>query len=205
MIKTIIFDFGGVIVDVSKQGAIDNFTTIGLPNAATCFDEFKQTGIFNEVEEGSIDATEFCKKLGVMCQKEISFEQARYGWMGFVGGLQVEKLDFLLELRKKYKLLLLSNTNPFVMSWARSENLSERRLPLDHYFDKLYMSYDCGYTKPGEAIFQYMVRDANIKVEETLFIDDGAHNIATAKRLGFQTFQPKNATDWREELIALLS
>ena len=64
--------------------------------------------------------------------------------------------------------------------------------------------YQVGHTKPAPEIFDYMVNDCNIIPSETLFVDDGASNIQIGKELGFETFQPKNGADWREEMTAIL-
>jgi putative hydrolase of the HAD superfamily len=205
MIKNLIFDFGGVIVDCEKEGAIKHFTEIGLPNANTYFGQFSQTGIFGAIEEGELTAQEFCTELGKLCQKEISFKEAQYGWMGFVAGMDEQKLTFLENLRKEYRLLLLSNTNPFVMEWARSKQFCSMKKPLDDYFDRIFTSYELGSAKPNKAIFEKMIKKAEINPQESLFIDDGEKNIATAQALGLHTFQPENASDWRASLTQLLS
>lgn len=199
MIKNLIFDFGGVIVDCDKEGAVKHFEEIGLADASHYFGQFSQAAIFGDVEEGKLTADEFCKELGLLCHKEITFKEAQYGWMGFVAGMDERKLDFLEELRKSYRLLLLSNTNPFVMDWARSTQFSSTGKSLDAYFDEIYTSYELGSAKPSPTIFEKMICKANIKVHDSLFIDDGNQNITTAKKLGFHTFQPKNASDWRQD------
>ena len=80
--------------------------------------------------------------------------------MGFIADVPQYKLDFLLELRKKYKVYLLSNTNPIVQSWARSEAFTPAGRPISAYFDKMYTSYEVGVTKPDAAIFDRMIENA---------------------------------------------
>ena len=119
-------------------------------------------------------------------------------------GVSGDKIDYMLELRKSYHVYILSNTNPFVMSWACSPEFSSRKKPLNDYCDKLYLSYQVGHTKPAPEIFDFMIKDCNIIPSETLFVDDGTSNIHMGKELGFETFQPRNGTDWRAELTAIL-
>lgn len=123
---------------------------------------------------------------------------------GLFNEVNLNKLDYILELRKSYHVYILSNTNPFVMSWACSPDFSSKKKPLNDYCDKLYLSYQVGHTKPAPEIFEFMVNDCNIIPSETLFVDDGASNIQIGKELGFETFQPKNGEDWREEMTAIL-
>lgn len=204
MIKNIVFDFGGVIADISRTRAIKAFENLGLKDADSWLDKYHQKGIFLEVEDGRIDAAEFCSKLGELCGREISFAEARQGWLGFMVDAPTYRLEFLEELRKDYKLYVLSNTNAFVMSWARSTEFTALGKPLDDYFDKLYLSYQVGVVKPHREIFEIMMKDAGLNPAETLFVDDGAANIETARQLGFATLMPINGEDWREDLKAAL-
>lgn len=200
MIKYVIFDFAGVITDLTWEGAVNSFSEIGLKNADKILDKYHQNGIFQALEEGKISPETFRIELSKMCGKELSQEEIQKAWMGYFNGIDERKLTFLEKLRTKYQVYLLSNTNPYVMSWACSNNFSSNGKGLRDYFDKLYLSYEIGYTKPHEGIFKYMLEDANINPQEAIFIDDGASNIEAAQNLGMHTFHPENATFWCAEL-----
>lgn len=205
MIKNLVFDFGGVIADISRDCAVQAFIELGLKDADMRLDKYHQTGIFQELEEGKLSADAYRRELGKLCGRELTEAETRRAWLGFMVGVDIRKLEYLLELRKSYRVYILSNTNPFVMSWARSPEFSSIGKPLDDYCEKLYLSYQIGYTKPARQIFDFMLQDSGMFPTETLFVDDGASNIKIGKELGFQTFQPVNGSDWREELSALLS
>jgi putative hydrolase of the HAD superfamily len=100
-------------------------------------------------------------------------------------------------LRKKYRLYLLSNTNPIIMDWALSADFPANGRILSDYFDKMYLSFQMGITKPDRRIFDRMIADAGMIPSETLFIDDSPANVATAARLGMKTCCPKNGEDFR--------
>lgn len=204
MIKNLIFDFGGVIVDISRSEAVRRFEAIGIGNAEELLDKYHQKGIFLEVEEGKIDAGEFCRKLSDIAGKEISFEESKWAWLGFVVGVPLYRLNHLSELKQKYNLFILSNTNPFIMSWARSAEFTSEGKPLDDYFHKLYLSYRIGVVKPQKEIFEYVIKDASLLPSETLFIDDGDANIEMGAALGFKTLKVVNRADWRNELQEML-
>lgn len=204
MIKNIVFDFGGVIADISREQAVQAFQDLGLKDADARLDKYHQTGIFQELEEGKLSADGFRHELGKLCGRELTPEDTRRAWLGFFTGVDSRKLEYLLELRKSYKVYILSNTNPFVMSWARSPEFSPAGKPLDDYCDKMYLSYQIGITKPAREIFDYMVKDSGMLPAETLFVDDGASNTRAAEELDFRAFQPENGSDWREELAAYL-
>lgn len=203
-IKNIVFDFGGVLVDLNRENAVKRFEKLGVKEADALIDKYHQKGIFLEVEDGSINAEEFRQKISKLAGKELTFEEIQHAWLGFVAEISQYKLDYLLELRKNYKVYLLSNTNPYVMGWARSSRFTCVGRPLDDYVDKVYASYEIGKVKPDPAIFEYMIKDASLLPEETLFVDDGSSNIEMAKELKFHTYQPENKEDWREALNNLL-
>lgn len=203
-IKNIVFDFGGVIVNFSREAAVKKFEEIGVANANDLLDAYHQKGAFLQVEDGTINAEEFRIILSELAGKELTYEQVKEGWLGFMLDVPQYRLEYLLELRKKYKLYILSNTNPYVMSWARSNDFTIAGRPLDDYFDKIYTSYELKAVKPGKTIFELMIKDADMLPGETLFVDDGPANIKMAKELGMMTFQPINGEDWRDDLTALL-
>lgn len=204
MIKQVIFDFAGIITDLTWEGAVISFSKIGLEHADQILDKYHQNGIFQALEEGKMDTEIFRTELSQMCHRELTQEEIQEAWMGYFNGVDERKLDFLEELRKGYKVFLLSNTNPYVMSWACSPSFSSKGKPLNEYFDKLYLSYKTGYTKPHEGIFKYMFDDAQINPEESLFVDDGVSNTEAGAKFGMHTFNPKNATFWCEDLKKLL-
>jgi len=203
MIKNIVFDFGGVIADISRDKAVQAFFKIGLKDAEIRLDKYHQTGIFQELEEGKLSVDEFRKELSKLCSRELT-KEVQQAWMGFITGIDIRKLDYILELKKSYRIYILSNTNPYVMSWACSPQFSSQGKSLADYCEKLYLSYQIGYTKPEPEIFNFMIKDSKITPSETMFVDDGSVNIGIGKKLGFYTFQPQNDTDWREELTQLL-
>lgn len=204
MIKNVVFDFGGVIVDIDRDKAVQAFIKLGLADADSRLDKYHQTGIFQELEEGKLSAEQFRKQLGDLCGRELTMQETKQAWLGFFNKVDVRKLDYILALRKSYQVYILSNTNPFVMSWACSPEFSPAEKPLNDYCDKMYLSYQIGYTKPAPEIFDFMIKDSNMVPSETLFVDDGSSNIQRGRELGFHTFQPENGTDWREALTVIL-
>lgn len=204
-IKNIVFDFGGVIIDIDRDSAVKKFVKIGVKDADNLLDKYHQKGIFLEVEDGRIDAETFRLKLSECCGKELTYKEVESGWKGFITSVEQYKLDYLKALRdRKYNVYILSNTNPYIMGWARSEEFTSAGRPLDDYVDKIYASYELKSVKPDRKIFEYMIKDTALNPSETVFVDDGASNIAIGEELGFITLQPANGEDWREKLEKLL-
>jgi putative hydrolase of the HAD superfamily len=203
-IKNIVFDLGGVIIDLDINCAIQRFEKLGINNIREILDPYEQRGVFLAHERGEIGLPDFCNALSQYAGKRLSEEEVRYAWLGFIVDVPQYKLDYILELRKQYKVYLLSNTNPSVFEWAQTAAFSPAGRPIADYFDKMYISYQIGITKPDPRIFEYALNDGGMTPIETLFIDDGERNTATARSLGILTYQPQNGEDWREALSRLL-
>lgn len=206
MIKTIIFDFGGVIITLDHQQAVRRFQALGLADAEHQLDPYTQGGIFGDMEVGRIDAEEFRLAFSQLVGHEVSYEQCLDAWLGYRSELPQRNLDMLRLLKSKgYRLVLLSNTNPYMMSWAESNDFDGCGHPLSYYFDAIYKSYEVKRMKPDPAFFDFVLTQENLNPTETLFVDDGPRNVAIAAQLGLKTFCPKNGEDWTKELLQMLS
>lgn len=206
MIKTIIFDFGGVIITLDHQQAVRRFQALGLADAEHQLDPYTQGGIFGDMEVGRIDAEEFRLAFSQLVGHEVSHEQCLDAWLGYRSELPQRNLDMLRLLKSKgYRLVLLSNTNPYMMSWAESNDFDGCGHPLSYYFDAIYKSYEVKRMKPDPAFFDYVLTQEKLNPTETLFVDDGPRNVAIAAQLGLKTFCPKNGEDWTKELLQMLS
>ena len=205
MIKNLIFDLGGVIMTIDQNEALRRFKELGVADIERRLDPYTQTGIFGDVEEGKITADEFRAELSRIVGRELSFDDCRYGWLGYRKEVPRRNLDALKRLRGEgYRLILLSNTNPFMMSWALTKDFDGGEGSLENYFDALYLSYRLGVMKPDARFFQAVIENEHILPEESLFVDDGSRNVETARKLGFNTMCPKNGEDWTAALVAML-
>ncbi|MEG1580633.1 MAG: HAD family phosphatase [Bacteroidaceae bacterium] len=205
MIKNIVFDFGGVIVNLDRERAIRTFVEMGVTDAASLLDPYHQHGVFLEVENGKCNATEFCEKLSTLYKREITDADAERGWLSFMDGVPQKRLALIQELRKTYNVYVLSNINPFVMRWVHSDAFSEDGHPLDDYVDRIFTSYEIKKMKPHREIFDYMIAQTGLRPEESVFLDDGPKNVEAARALGFHTFQPINKEDWTDAFCRMLA
>ena len=133
MIKTILFDMGGVVITLNQQQAIERFKALGLHDAEQRLDAYTQQGIFGDLEAGKISEEDFRRELSLLVGHELSWEECRHGWLGYCGGVPQRNLDKMAELRKRgYRVVLLSNTNPFMMSWVMSDEFDGQGHSLGH-------------------------------------------------------------------------
>lgn len=205
VIKNIVFDLGGVIMTLDPAEALRRFKALGLSDTERYLDSYTQSGIFGNLEEGKITAEDFRSKLSSLTGHELTFDECKHAWLGYRKDVPQRNLDLLKELRAKgYRLILLSNTNPFMMDWALSSEFDGKGSSLNDYFDALYLSYRLGIMKPAPDFFRQVLDNENILPEETLFVDDGPRNVEAAGKLGFMTMCPDNGSDWTGELRSFL-
>jgi putative hydrolase of the HAD superfamily len=195
-IKNIAFDLGGVVVALSYEQALRRFEALGLKDARQRLDAFEQKGIFGDLETGGISAEDFRRELSVLVGRNLTMEECGFAWQGYVEHVPKRNLEAILSLRERgYKVCLLSNTNPFIMQWARKDFDGDGH-PISYFFDALYLSYECKVMKPHREIFEIMLRGQESLPEETIFVDDGPRNVETAAAMGMQTLCPRNNEDW---------
>ncbi|MCX6308726.1 MAG: riboflavin biosynthesis protein RibF [Bacteroidia bacterium] len=198
-IKNIIFDFGGVLVDLKPQACLDAFAALGLPQVADYLTPYGHQGPFGKVENGDIDLHQFRNEIRETFKVDLTDLQIEEAWGAFLLHTPLAKIKMVHELAKTYRVFLLSNTNPIHI--RKLEEFEEACYPVSECFEKLYLSYEIGLSKPGRAIFEYVLNDAGILPEETLLVDDAPANCRTAAELGMQTYQPEPFEDFTGEFL----
>jgi len=187
-ISTLIFDFGGVLINLDLAQCIQNFKQLGLQNFEQYLSNFGQKGFFLQFENGDIGVEEFRTQIRNLCPKPLIDAQIDQAWCSFLCDIPKEKLEMLLELKKKFKILMLSNTNPLHIEVSAANEFARVGKTKDDFFDKCYLSYEMGMVKPNANIFEALLADADVKADECLFLDDGLRNIETAQKLGIQSY-----------------
>ncbi|MCE5332335.1 MAG: HAD family phosphatase [Bacteroidales bacterium] len=189
-ISTLIFDFGGVIINLDMSLCIQNFKNLGVDDVEQYLSNFGQKEFFLQFEKGQIGTSEFRDEIRKLSRRTLSDKEIDDAWCSFLRDIPVEKLELLLKLRKRYRLLALSNTNPLHIETIAAAEFAKagKGKTIHDFFDKCYFSYEMGMTKPDVEIFEALLKDAGVKPEQCLFLDDGAKNIDTASKLGIQTY-----------------
>ena len=202
-ITTLIFDLGGVLCDLDIDRCILNFKQLGLENFEHYLNNFGQSGFFMQLEKGLITAEDFRNEVRKLTSKPLTDTQINEAWNSFLVGIPTKKLDLIIELRKKFRVVLLSNTNiiHFPDTVARFFNFNG--MSTSDYFDKCYLSYEMKMAKPDEEIFNALLEAEQVSANECLFLDDGQKNIEQAAKLGIQTYLVKAGEDlsWLVDLV----
>ncbi len=187
-VKNIIFDLGGVMIQLDKQRSIDSFTAIGFPQAATMLDCYHPAELFEEFERGLITTAKLCDTIRSISGREISNEQIAAAYGDILVTIPIYKLRLIDSLRARgYKVYALSNINPIVMPKVRDLFKADGK-SAEEYFDKMYLSFEMKSLKPDAAIFEQLIADSGVVPSESLFIDDAVANIEAGRKAGFAVY-----------------
>ena len=187
-IKNIIFDLGGVIINIDYQKTIDAFKKLSKADATIEFNQKNQSELFDELETGRISNEAFRQKVREHYQVAGSDEEIDAAWNAMLLDIPKERIELLRALRKDHKLFLLSNTNAIhLIAFNKIVQDSFGMPALDELFDKCYYSHLVDDRKPNPAIFERIVAENNLQKAETLFIDDSIQHIESAEKVGIKT------------------
>lgn len=176
-------------MDIKRECCVDALTKLGVENADEMLGLYVQSGDFLRLENGSISAEEFRNSLRSQIKdgREVSNREIDEALNAFLLGIPLRRLVALRELHKRYKIYLLSNTNPIMYYSEIARQFMQEGKTIDDYFDGQVVSFLAGSNKPDRKIFEYAIDHLGITPEETLFIDDSQHNLDAASALGFAT------------------
>ena len=188
-VKNLIFDLGGVILDISVEQTLNAFAQrSNLPDKQV-HDLYLATPGFLEYEKGLMDDASFRDFVRATYSITASDQEIDDCWNAMLLGIPPLKLELLKKLQGEFRVFLLSNTNGIHLNHINEfmlPNLPEKR-PLDSYFHKAYYSHRMGKRKPDAEIFEQVLEENSLVPEQTLFLDDYAVNIEGAKSLGIKT------------------
>ncbi len=207
MIKNIVFDFGGVIIDFDHARAIRTFEALGLTDAAKYLDCYHQKGVFQGLEMGTLSKEEFRQQFSELCGREISHDELLGAWLSFVNfPVKAERIEAIKQLKAEgYKIYILSNTNPYIMEWACGTEFIESGEGLHQLVDKIYKSCEMNAMKPSDEIYQMMLQDSGMVPSETLFVDDSTLNIEAGQKSGMHCLLAFNGESWTQQLREILA
>lgn len=195
-IKNLLIDLGGVLINLDRQRCMESFKRLGFTEAEERLNIRQLHGVFMQQEKGLITSAEFRNEIREMMGKEVSDKQIDAAWNSFLVDIPAYKLNLLLELRTKYVVYLLSNTNEIHWKHTCQNLFPYRTFTVEDYFEKTYLSYEMHMIKPEPDIFKAVLEDAGIEPQETLFIDDADINCKAAQELGILTYTAKMGEDW---------
>ena len=195
MIKTIIFDFGDVFLNLEKSATKRELAKHKISDFSE--EMLKKNKQF---EKGEISSDQFIK---YYCDRFSNLTPDTFinSWNAILLDFPEHRLQFLKKLAEggRYILILLSNTNHVHIDWVK-ENI-EHFEDFRNCFDAFYLSQEIGFRKPEPEIFEFVLQKHDLKPQETLFIDDTKENTDAAARLGIHTWNIDPATEDVTELF----
>ena len=202
-IKNIVFDMGGVLIDLDWSACVKAFEEIGFPQAKDLLSPYLPSGIFMQLEKGIVTPEQFYQNINDNTDKEISAEQIDTALNKFLLKLPIYKLEMLRKLKESYNVYMLSNTSSIMLSHIDAHMFTQEGLTWESYFHHRYLSFDMQILKPNSEIYRVMLEDGGMIPEETLFLDDSQANIDAAKKLGIQTYHVLPMEDYRNYIYSL--
>jgi putative hydrolase of the HAD superfamily len=187
-VKNLIFDLGGVILDLSVDHTLESFTSLSPLPKSRVQELYVSTPGFLEYEKGLIDDDAFRSCVRETFSISADDDAIDTSWNAMLRGIAGVKLDLLMKLQNEFQVFLLSNTNAIHLHHINEIILPKgKQNSLDDYFHKAYYSHRMRMRKPDAEIFEQVLEENHLVPEQTLFLDDYAVNIEGAKSLGIKT------------------
>jgi len=187
-INTIIFDLGGVIIDLDEKATTRAFMELSGHTLEQIIHHYHTSPYFKNHEKGLITDTVFRQGIREVLDIKATDNELDQAWNAMLGNIPIERLDLLLKLRKKFKVLILSNTNG-IHEPAFTQILKEvsGKNGLTDFADEVYYSHILKMRKPDPEIYLTVLQLSNLQAESTLFLDDKIENLKGAESVGIQT------------------
>lgn len=194
-IDALLFDLGGVLIDVDYHKTIDAFAQLGVQDPSDLYNQFGQNQLFDQYEKGEVSSKFFVEQLKLLTKIDTSASDIVIAWNAMIGDFPTEKIDFIAQLSQHNPCFLLSNTNEIHLKKA-IENLQKTAFNnLDDLFIKCYYSHIIGKRKPEVETFKWVVDQMGKQANKVLFIDDSPQHIEGAKLAGLEVIYYKEASD----------
>ncbi len=202
-IKNIIFDLGGVIINLDTEKTASAMKNLGFLNFENSYTLINQTDLFDLLEKGLITPDQFRMEIRKHIDKAVSDVQIDEAWSAMLLDFPKERIELIQKTKSKYRTFLLSNTNKIHFDKYNSDFNTVYGFSFNSLFEKAYYSFEIGHRKPDLDIYKHVLKHSNLIPDETLFIDDSEANIRTAKVLGIQTLwiDIKNGEDLVKKLV----
>ncbi len=183
--ETIIFDLGGVVVDLDLSLTVNAFKEKGISNVEEYISHGLHSDIFLKLEIGEITEREFYDRISALAGNHIPDEAIREAWCAMLTGIPDERVRIIEKLKKDHKVILLSNTNSIHLS--HFDGMASGYESLSDLFDEVYYSFRLHDHKPNISVFRKIIDLEALDPVKTLFVDDAQKNIAAAREAGMQT------------------
>jgi glucose-1-phosphatase len=193
-IQNIIFDLGGVIINLDVANTITEFNRLSPISFESIYTQANQIKLFNDFDKGLVSTQYFFDELRKLLRVNTNNEDLLFAWNAMLKDIPEERLDVLVNAKQNYSTFLLSNTcEPHIFAFENDLHTNYGVKNFSDYFDETYYSCRIGMRKPDKEIFEYVLQKNNLLAAETVFIDDSIQHVKSAGECGINAFLlPKN-------------
>ncbi len=196
-IENLILDFGGVLLDLDERATYEAFVALGLEKVPP-----ELTAVNLDFQRGKVGREQYIAFLKRYLPPGTTTAQVEDAWCAMLRQVPPARWHLLECLGKRYRLFLLSNTDPIHIDRLR------RRMDLDAFeqlFERVYYSQDTGLRKPERALFERVLRENGLEAARTLFVDDTLENVEGARAAGLQGLWLDLSRRRPDEVLAALA
>ena len=186
MIKNLIFDLAGVVMNLNITRDVAALNYAGFP----CFEECCSNPVIRvpmlKFLNGLCSEEEFLRNIRPLCNPDATDDDIRWAMNAVLDDIPAKRIEMIIELRKRYKVYLLTNIYHYAWNHAVRE-IEEKGFGVNDVFDRVFLSYEMGLAKPDLRIYRKVIEETAILPEETIYFDDNKENIAAGKEMGFDS------------------
>lgn len=187
-IDAIVFDLGGVIIDLDFQRSFDQFSTLSGKSPELIRQGLFESGLLHRYEKGHYSDTQFLEEVSQSFDLTCEHAAIEQAFLALLLNIPSDRIELIRRLSKDYRVFVLSNTSSI---HYKEVNVILKRDTgyehLDHLFEKVFLSFEMGLLKPHQEIYNAVLDTAGLKARNTLFLDDNADNLSGASAVGMQT------------------
>ena len=203
--KAIIFDLGGVIINLNYQATAQAFKDLGIKDFDNVYSKQKQQLLFDDFEKGVIAVESFRAAIRKHLTKVVTNDEIDTAWNAMLLDIPVYRMQWLEELAKQYRIFLLSNTNEIhIKAFTQILITTYGKNIFESTFEKIYYSSRMKMRKPDAEIFEFVLNENNLSANQTLFVDDSEQHIKGAEKVGLYVHHLKPGEDITVALNYLL-
>lgn len=205
-IKSIIFDLGGVFIDIDYAATKKEFINLGIKNFDELYKQDFVSSLFEDLEVGKINENNFYNQFRIISNSTLSNEQIKKAWNAMIGEFWYDRLEFAFSLKQQYNVFLLSNTNKIHFDYFETKfKQAYPKKSIEDFFHQIYYSHQIGLRKPNASCYLKILEEHQLLPNEVLFIDDTITNIEGAKNVDLQIVHLMQQMNLKNSVNQILS
>ncbi|MEP7265789.1 MAG: HAD family phosphatase [Bacteroidota bacterium] len=203
-IKNIIFDLGGVLINLDYKRSAIAFEQLGITSFDRIYNQKKQEHLFDDFEKGVLSEAAFRNEIRIFLKNQVMDDEIDNAWNAMLLDIPDDRIQLLHHLKTKYRIFLLSNTNAIHVKSFSSALLQKHGVPvLDNLFEQVYYSCFMKMRKPDAEIFNHVLKENKLDPSSTIFIDDSLQHVEGAEKTGIKSYLLKEGQQINELVTEL--